>query len=451
MQLSRRQIEVTFACTIAALLVATPPVATPVQAAAGAEAVSGLNAAQLFEAAERLLATEKTADAEILLQALTQDADPVVRNEARFRLARLREAQGRRTEAAVLLRRILDDEPDAARVRLELARLLFQIGDEAGARQQLRQAQGAGLPPDLVRIVDQFRSALRSRAPLGASIEVALAPDTNVNRATAQQTLEGGFFPIDLDEEARARSGIGVALNGQMYARFPIGGRLSILPRLSGAARLYSATRFNDISVDSRLGLERADSTAGRLTISAGLERRWFGGRPLTRNALVAVDWLRPVSRTAQLTVNASATRQRFANNQAQNGGLYQLSLSYERALTQRTGISLTLSGSRQNATDAGYSNWSGGATALGYAEIGRTTAFASLGVRRLEADGPFFLFPEPRREWLLRSLVGATIRQLTIAGFSPVVRIVVERNKSTVGLFDYRRIAGEFGISRAF
>lgn len=100
---------------------------------------------------------------------------------------------------------------------------------------------------------------------------------------------------------------------------------------------------------------------------------------------------------------------------------------------------------------DRGYANRSAGVTALGYLEAGRATIFATTTVRRLDADAPFFLLATPRREWLGRAVVGATLRQAAIAGFAPVVRLIVERNRSTVGLFAYRRVAGEVGISRAF
>ncbi|MBB3858810.1 hypothetical protein GGQ88_000050 [Novosphingobium hassiacum] len=80
-----------------------------------------------------------------------------------------------------------------------------------------------------------------------------------------------------------------------------------------------------------------------------------------------------------------------------------------------------------------------------------RTTLFTSLTARRLSADAPFFLFVEPRREWLVRGVVGGTFRQATIAGFAPVVRLIAERNSSTVALFEYRRLAAEIGITKAF
>jgi hypothetical protein len=61
------------------------------------------------------------------------------------------------------------------------------------------------------------------------------------------------------------------------------------------------------------------------------------------------------------------------------------------------------------------------------------------------------FLFPERRREWLYQASGGATFRTLTVHGFAPLVRLTYERNYSTVGLYDYRRLAADIGIARAF
>lgn len=46
---------------------------------------------------------------------------------------------------------------------------------------------------------------------------------------------------------------------------------------------------------------------------------------------------------------------------------------------------------------------------------------------------------------------LGAVFRQLTIAGFAPTARLVIERNRSNVEFYDYKRPRTEFGISRAF
>lgn len=413
--------------------------------------LSGLNPAQMFKGAARLQAAGREADAEAIYRALINDPDLAIRNEARFRLALLKEQIDERREAAVLLRALLDEEPSAQRARLELARILALLGEEKSARRELRQAQAGGLPPDVARVVDQFQNALRSRAPLGASVEVAIAPDSNINRATSRSSLDTGFFPIELDEEAQAQSGLGITLSGQGFARLPISPRLSLLPRLSGSGRLYRSSQFNDISANAQLGLERTASNGARLTVSAGETRRWFGGARFTDTTAISLDWLHPAGSKAQFTLAASAARQRFKTNPGQNGELYQLSGNYEIALSARNGIGLGASMTRQTAVDSGFASWTGGASIVAHQEIAQATVFSSINVRRLEGDAPLFLFNSPRREWLLRSVIGATIRRAKFQGFAPVIRLVAERNHSTVGLFDYSRVALELGVSRAF
>ena len=89
----------------------------------------------------------QTVEAETLYRALSHDPDIEVRTEARFRLALLLEQQKRYTDAAVELRVILDANPDAARVRLELARLLAQFGEELAVMKELRRTAISTAPP----------------------------------------------------------------------------------------------------------------------------------------------------------------------------------------------------------------------------------------------------------------------------------------------------------------
>ncbi|GGI67886.1 hypothetical protein GCM10007973_01300 [Polymorphobacter multimanifer] len=420
----------------------------PAEAAAPGSTVATLNPAQMFKLAQQLEAEGSIADAEAALRALAGDPDLAIRNEARFRLAQLLERQGKPRDAAAWLRRLLDEQPDAARPRLELARILAALGDDRGASRELRQAQAAGLPPDVARVVDRFQTALRSQARLGGTFELALAPDTNINRATALSIINDS---IELSPDAVATSGVGLAATGQAFARLPIGTRLNLLPRVSGAARLYGQNQFNDISIDSRIGLERVAVSGGRLTGSLGGERRWFGGRVFTDALSVSLDWLRPVSRTAQVTLNAGVSQLRFPRNGLQDGTLYQLASSYEFALAPRSGAAISASAARQTALDPAFASTSAGLSGLVFRDVGRTTVFGSLAARRFVSDAPLFLFPEPRREWLVRAAVGGTFRQAAARGLAPVVRLSVEHNASNTELFQYTRVAVEIGLGRAF
>ena len=77
-----------------------------------------------------------------------------------------------------------------------------------------------GLPPAVARLVDRYSEALRAARPCGASLEIALAPDSNINRATRSDTLGTVLGDFDIDKDSKAKSGTGLSLHGQAYRRF---------------------------------------------------------------------------------------------------------------------------------------------------------------------------------------------------------------------------------------
>lgn len=427
--------------------------AMPLPAAAGpstGQQRSGLSAIDLFALADQAAEEGRIEDAYALYDALANDPLADIRAEARFRKAALLTSKKRFVDAAVELRAILDEMPDATRVRLELARILALVGDEEGARRALRQAQAAGLPSDVAATVEQFARALRSTRPFGGSFELSAAPDSNINRATDARTLDTVIAPLTLSRDARARSGIGIETAGSAYARISLAPNLSLFPRAAMNAVLYRQQAFNDISLSALLGLEWRIGK-DRVTPSIGGSTRRHGGAPYARTQTASIDVVHPMGTRAQLTVGASAALSNYVANDLQDGGLFEARLSYERALKAASGIGVTISGSRQAARDPGYSTWSGGLGLLGWRDVGRITLFATVDGRHLTSDDRIFIFTSKRREWLVAGKVGATFRQVKLMGFAPLVRLGFERNFSTVGLYDYRRLSTEIGITRAF
>jgi tetratricopeptide (TPR) repeat protein len=194
--------------------------------------------------------------AEALLDLLARDPDANVRNEARFRRALMLEASGRNEGAAVLLRRILDEKPDASAVRLKLATTLQKLGHEDSALRELRALRSSDLPPDVARFVDRLSASLQATKPLGLQIELALAPDSNINRATRSDTLGTIFGDFTLDKGSQAKSGVGAAVRGFAQARHTLQPNLSIVARGSGEANLYRDKDFDDIGLELSIGPE---------------------------------------------------------------------------------------------------------------------------------------------------------------------------------------------------
>ncbi len=436
------------------------PEATPAPAPAptvspDGRSLSGLTPAQLFDIAEQARAAGHDADAIAIFKALSADPKIEIRSEARFRLGMMYAEQKHYTDSALAFRAILDEQPQAARVRLELARVLTAMGDEGGARQQLRQAQASGLPPQVALIVDRYAQALRSTKTFGGNFELAAAPDSNINRATSDKTLDTPLAPLQLSPDAQSQSGVGVHLSGQVFARLKLSPYVTLVPRLSGDGTFYKRGQFNDVSGSTLVGIEWQPDPKNRFTPSVGLTWRYYGNKPYVRTVTSDVRWTHVLGRRAQLETAFSYGNNTFQTNSLQDGEMFNLSVSLERALSARAGISVAVTSSRQTARDPAYSTATGGLSLVGWRDMGKTTLFVSATARRLESDAGLvlgFLGALPRRqEWYLRGGVGATFRQIEIAGFSPVIRVGYERNISTVGIYDYRRVNLDFGITRAF
>jgi hypothetical protein len=426
------------------------PLQAPADSGRQSQTVTGLQAIDLFHIAARAQQAGNAALAEKAYDALAKDPDIEIRTEARFRHAMLLAAMNKQAGAAVLLRAILDEKPNAPRVRLELARMLVQMGDTRAAGRELRSAQAAGLPKEVALVVDQFSLALRSLRPYGGSIEVGLAPDSNVNRATRSETLDTIIAPFQLSDDARAKSGIGFNVNAQGYVRQWLSEKVSLEARVSSRSSLYREKQFDDVLYGGELGLQLR---LGRNRIAPSVGRSWrrFGGKAYSVTDTATVNWQHPVGRAGVAEVELSTGTADYRLNDLQDGHIHAASASYERSLSGTLGAALTLSGQRQTARDPAYATWSGGASLLVWKQLGRMSLFASGSVRRLTADARIFLYPERRKEWFTSLSAGATFRQLTLRGFAPLIRVTFERNNSSLTLYDYRRVSTNFGITRAF
>ncbi|RIV92726.1 DUF560 domain-containing protein [Aurantiacibacter xanthus] len=417
----------------------------------GSQQVRQLTPAQLFAfAGEASDAGDYTA-AETAYRALATNPDIELRTEARFRLAlMLADKQGRFEAAAVLLRNILDDKPDAARVRVELARMQATLGHFGDAQREIRAAQAAGLPQEVEQLVRFYAAALAARKRVGGSFQLALAPDSNINRATRSDTLETVIGNFDLDQDAQATSGVGLALRAQAYFRAPLSSRADLLIRSSGQARFYGKDQFNDYVGSLEAGPQFTWGSQ-RLSLAALVSHRWFGGKSYTTGYGLSAEWQKPVSRTTRLTLDAVAIETDDLLSDQRDARRYSLGLSMDKAVSARFGGGVRLSGFREVARDPGYSLASGGADVYLFREFGHTTLVLNAGYDRTEADARILLYPRRRMDGRFETGISGTFRALRVGVFAPLLSARYEKSNSTIELYDYSRVSVELGITAAF
>lgn len=425
--------------------------AAPVRAAVGGtRSVRIGSATEVFALAEAARQRGDLPTAEKILGALLHDPSDMVRAEARYRLARLLAASGKKTDAAVLLRRVVDAHPQAVPARLELAGLLQQMGDERSALRELRALGTLNLPPNVGRFVDRMAASLQASRPLSFQFELGLAPDTNINRATRSDTLGTVFGDFTFDKDSRAKSGVGAAVRGFVQGRLPVSNDVNLAAHASLDANLYRHRQFDAVSLEVAGGPEFRLGPA-RVAAEAGVGQSWYGLKRYQHTLRLSSSARVPVDAVSQLRLDGSARWSDNAFNDLEDGRGLSAVLRYERALSPRLTIGLGAGVDRFRARDDAYStrSWNVGATA--YRDIGRTSVELGVDFGRLKADDRLEILPAARADRLMRLHAGAVLRQLTVGGFSPTLRVVVERNRSTIEFYDYKRTRTEFGITRAF
>jgi hypothetical protein len=427
-------------------MIAPPPAApAAVVQTCGADCVSAVTPAEMLRLADDYRAAGRDEAADALLRALFADRDPDVRLEARFRYARSLIARRQYDAAIAQLDTILVERPSAGPVRFELARALGLAGDRARSLREFARLRSGALPPDLTREIDQVISTLRSTRTFGGSVELGIAPDSNVNSATNATTIIINGLPFVLDRSARRQSGLGVEGAGQIFWRTRLSSNVRLVVDAVARGTLYRDTDLDDGTIRLSAGPEFAN----RLRPSLVVARRWYLGQGYSWSYGGNVQWLRPISRRTVLDIQADVERVRVQRSDTTDGTSYAGSIGLEHALRPSLFARLSLSANRYQARSPVFASTSAGAALLIAKDFGPASLYGQAGYSYLTTDGMFL--GRKRVDDRIELSGGVSLRRIRLFGASPVVRVTRVINQSTAILYDTARTRIEIAMSRPF
>lgn len=401
------------------------------------------------QAAQLLIANGRLDDARRLLEhdrAASPDDSQTL-----FLLATVAVAQKEYDTAISLFRAILVREPDAERVRLELARAFYLKGDYDNAERQFRFAR-AGDIDDAVKVnIDHFLSAINRLREWTVNFSLALAPDTNQNAATSASQISIYGLPFALDPAARRQSGIGVAgdiggewsplLDDNVKAR--IGGDISRVE--------YSGGHFDDMTLSAYGGPQWLFSNWDISVLAAGFQR-WYANQDFVSGVggRLAGDY----GITSDLLIGASVGGQNITNNfiPEQSGPLWSAQLQATYVLSPSSLFQLLGGLNRQDARIAPYS-YSGLWFGAGYQQdlpLGFSAGFQP-SYYMIRYDAALAAFGKTRADDTVMLALTVLNRRFDYHGFTPRFSYIFTEQHSNIALYSYSRSQFQIGITSLF
>ena len=411
---------------------------------------------QLLAKAESLIQAKQYQAALPLVEALGQAPD--LRMQQQFLAGYIAIETGDVKGAIRKFRSILDANPGQTRVRLELARAYLLSGKEASADYHFRLAQNdENLPDEIARTIRNTRSILRDQRIWRFSFDFGFAPDTNINGATNAETIDINFgpikLPLELDENARERSGVGQTAGFSGGIRVKVDDRLALLFDADSKIINYKGRSADDIVVQVAAGPELRIARYSSISLQAVGLQRWYGGRLATREYGGRFGYQQALSEGQRVGIELDARRTESEISNAYSGWQLGANATYEQLVGKSLIASASIFVRRDLLNADGYSSFNygvnlgiGGELPLGL------NAGLSASISRSEFDAPLLLYStESRQDWrgFARAYVGS--RKVKFLGFSPSIDYVYSRVDSNYSLYEMSRHRVNFKFARYF
>jgi len=404
--------------------------------------------------AEVMIGQARFADARNILEVLAahKSGDQTRDNEVQFLLALL-DMQDQDYDSAISrFHRILVNEPKRVRVRLELGRAYFLKKDYADAQRQFLFARAGHLPPTVQANVDRYLGAIRSLQTFSYNLSFAMATDTNVNAGPATDSVSLYGLPFQLSPNAKANSGVGLALDtsAEWSPRLSKGLKWRIGSQLHRSQ--YRQTEFDDITLGVYSG-PHLTTKRWDFNLLGSVAQRWYGDRTYSNSFSGSFDATYYVTSRFGVGGNVGISHISYRQISLQDGPGHSYAVNAFYTPTPASIIRASASFGTQDAATAAYADhfqqfglsytreFRGGITlslAPSYTRIAYEAPLdASNGVTRLDHQ--------------FTGQLSLLDRKIDWSGFTPRIVYTYTRNDSSIPLYTFRRNRVEMGFTRAF
>lgn len=413
---------------------------------------------QSIELAEKLVSIGEFKTASDILTKIPK-MNKKLEIERWFLLALISQKQGNFKTAIEIYKKILDMEPNLARVRFELALCYMNQKSWSRADYHLRLAMADdNLPNNVRRLMKYYRYVIKQNKNWNIWFNVGASPDNNINNSKGGDECVITTFGLmcrDLDEP---ESAVGVnAIFGGNY-EFKLSNQWKWKSDLNIYSNIYNKHKYDDFYLMTSTG-PRYIGKNGDIWVAGILARRWYGWDPYNLSKGIHIDTNYDLTNKV-----SSGLYFRFMKNKYDDyddilsGKTYSLNTRLTYSLNasiytiMRTGIT------RESAVNGVYSYWQpslavgiGAELPWGFHIYGESNIYWTNydDSHWVVANNLFTKVKE--RDFTYRYLLSVSSNKLDIFGFIPTVTTAYTRRNSNIWQREYDKTSLEFTMEQKF
>ncbi|MCM8567731.1 porin family protein [Thauera linaloolentis] len=361
-------------------------------------------------------------------------------------------------------------EPGDARIRLELARLLFEDNQDKRARTGFAHALEAGLPPNARMLVQQYEQALDLRAGWHGTAALGWGYNDNINQANGYRSCES-YVPIwnvcafeRIMPEAIGSQMVNYELS--MQRRFNLSGNHNLHVRPLSYGNYYARTNPSDTASIRDYSTNLAILQAGyqyldardNVTLTPYLEHYYRNRHSEYLAHGLQLEWRHSLSRQWQIGTSLDAKRYEYTSKGLRVGMDYKqyqwgvtASFSPQPATALYGGLDLTRK--QYEVAQASSKDWALRA-GIYHQFAGEAGLFMNvLGIYRALRNDAFDGFLGARRHDRQQVyIVSLGANGWKIAGLVPELRVRHSRNRSNLDwAFGFRQTEASIMLRHSF
>ena len=397
--------------------------------------------------------------AQEILVKMPQTNNLSVEIERWYLLAQMEQKKGNIDEAIRIYRKILDDQPDLAKIRYELAICYMMKHQWYRADYHLRLAMaGKDIPDEIRQRMMYLRYIARQNKRWNAWFNFGAAPDNNVNQASGgEETIinEWGEFSRVLPEPERA-FGYNFILGGNY--EFVLSDKWRWKNEANIYTNIYNKHKFDDLYLAAATG-PRYIWERGDVWLAGVATRRWYGWDKYNWSVGGKIDshydWSRKLSSGLTLRVMDNKYDE---YGEYMNGQTYSVSPHVSYSFDASKYFILFGGVDRDTAREDAYANWRY-SIGLGFG------VELPLGFRLyLEPSFSWMNYDGPRwavknhsfakiteRDFMQRYAASISNHKFDIWGFVPTITVSYTKRDSNIAAREYEKWSAEFTMRQRF